>query len=385
MSETDSAPGSGSFVEMLSTDALFSSVGEADLFVLATRSKIRYLEPGEAIVVEGEPAESLFLLAEGSVEIVRQGEGETVHVLERLTAPTHFGESALVGGTRMATVRAVDRVMVAEVSVDDFRAVARERPGFADVLFQVMQSSADHLRRASDRAVEQLDRALAESRERMRIGRFLLLIIGGMTAVTTIVRIVGSSRDLGVPSTYVTVPLILVITLATVVYLRSVRMPLHVFGLTGRNAPRFALEGAVLTLPILLATLAYKAWLIQGTELPLIQALDPASPPRPLWLIGAYAVFVPFQELLIRGVGQGLLRSFLTSPRAGIEANVGANAIFLSAHLYISIQMSVVAFICGLYWGWMFERQRSLVGASVSHLLVGLFALQFVGLPGVAG
>jgi hypothetical protein len=59
VSETDSAPGSGSFVEMLSTDALFSSVGEADLFVLATRSKIRYLEPGEAIVVEGEPAESL--------------------------------------------------------------------------------------------------------------------------------------------------------------------------------------------------------------------------------------------------------------------------------------------------------------------------------------
>lgn len=385
MTEAEHEHGSSAFLELLSTDVLFSSVGEADLFVLATRSKVRYFDEGEAIVTEGEEARSLFLLVEGEVEIVRRGEGDTVHVLERLSAPTHFGESALVGGARMATVRAVDPVMVAEVSVEDFMAVARERPGFADVLFQVMQSSADHLRRASDRAVEQLDRALAESRERMRIGRFLLLIIGGMTAVTTIVRIVGSRRDLGVPSTYFTVPLILVITLATVVYLRSVRMPLHVFGLTRRDAPRFALEGAVLTLPLLIGTLLYKAWLIQGTELPLIQALDPASPPKPLWLLAVYAVFVPFQELLIRGVGQGLLRSFLTSPRAAVEANVGANAIFLSAHLYISVQMSVVAFLCGLYWGWMFERQRSLVGASVSHLLVGVFALHFVGLPGVAG
>jgi membrane protease YdiL (CAAX protease family) len=33
----------------------------------------------------------------------------------------------------------------------------------------------------------------------------------------------------------------------------------------------------------------------------------------------------------------------------------------------------------GLFWGWMFARQRSIVGVTVSHIVVGLWANFLVG------
>ena len=39
----------------------------------------------------------------------------------------------------------------------------------------------------------------------------------------------------------------------------------------------------------------------------------------------------------------------------------------------------MVVFVTGLFWGWLYSRQHSLVGVSVSHLLLGLTALEIVG------
>jgi CRP/FNR family cyclic AMP-dependent transcriptional regulator len=39
-----------------------------------------------------------------------------------------------------------------------------------------------------------------------------------------------------------------------------------------------------------------------------------------------------------------------------------------------------VAFFTGLFWGWLYARQRGLVGVSVSHVLLGMWALDVVDL-----
>jgi membrane protease YdiL (CAAX protease family) len=98
------------------------------------------------------------------------------------------------------------------------------------------------------------------------------------------------------------------------------------------------------------------------------------------WLALAYVLFVPFQELIYRGGVQGALEHFLTGRWRSWMAILGSNVIFSAGHLYISAGLAATAFVAGLFWGWLYSRQRGLAGVSVSHVLLGFFAFEVVGL-----
>jgi CRP/FNR family cyclic AMP-dependent transcriptional regulator len=91
-------------------------------------------------------------------------------------------------------------------------------------------------------------------------------------------------------------------------------------------------------------------------------------------------VFAPFQELIYRGGVQGPLSHFLTGRGRSWLAIIGANIIFSAAHLYVSPGLAVMAFLAGLFWGWLYARQRGLIGVSVSHILLGFWAFEVVDL-----
>jgi membrane protease YdiL (CAAX protease family) len=57
-----------------------------------------------------------------------------------------------------------------------------------------------------------------------------------------------------------------------------------------------------------------------------------------------------------------------------------ANALFAATHTHISPWFSLMAFVTGLMWGWLYARQRSLLGVFVSHTLVGIWAVKVLGL-----
>jgi membrane protease YdiL (CAAX protease family) len=48
--------------------------------------------------------------------------------------------------------------------------------------------------------------------------------------------------------------------------------------------------------------------------------------------------------------------------------------------LYVSPGLALTAFVAGLFWGWLYARQRSLVGVSISHVLLGFWAFEVVDL-----
>jgi membrane protease YdiL (CAAX protease family) len=81
---------------------------------------------------------------------------------------------------------------------------------------------------------------------------------------------------------------------------------------------------------------------------------------------------------------QTALEMFLATRRRRLSAILVSNLIYAVAHLHISLAFAAASFAAGLAWGWLFARQRSLVGVTVSHLLTGLFVLFVLG-SGIAG
>ncbi len=123
----------------------------------------------------------------------------------------------------------------------------------------------------------------------------------------------------------------------------------------------------------------------------LLQLLFPASGEKigavyatksqlPHWLIAVLLVGIiaPAEEIFWRGFIQKRLVA-ATSPRFGLLL---ATSIYTLVHLWAGNPVLLLAaFVCGLIWGWLYQRSGSLSGPIFSHVLwdVSIFILLPLG------
>ena len=224
---------------------------------------------------------------------------------------------------------------------------------------------------------------------RSAMGQFTLLLILAYSLYTWVLGTVTEVKQALGRSELVTVPVILVCVAILFVFMKTSGYPPRFFGITLKNARRDIQEALLLTLPWLALTVALKVWLVAEVPVmhgePVFQMFASATPEMQAsrfnpWLALAYIVFAPFQELIYRGGLQGALAHFLTGRWRVWLAILGSNTIFSAAHLYVSPALAVTAFVAGIFWGWLYARQRGLAGVSVSHLLLGFGAFEVVDL-----
>ena len=105
---------------------LFAGLGEEMLAELAQASRVKTYGNGEAIVRQGEPGESMFVIGSGAATVVLEPDRREVAVLGR---GGYFGEmSMLTGDLRTATVLARGDTRVFEISAELFRRLAGSHP-----------------------------------------------------------------------------------------------------------------------------------------------------------------------------------------------------------------------------------------------------------------
>ena len=128
---------------------VFDGVPDEDINRLLAGSTMRMLDIGEVLIVEGEEAQTAYLILDGVVEIVRSaGDGDVV------VATRHAGElvgemALLMESRRGATVRAQTPVSVIEITSDSFQSVLASRPETAismlRTIWERLQSAEAHL------------------------------------------------------------------------------------------------------------------------------------------------------------------------------------------------------------------------------------------------
>ena len=95
-------------------------------------------DAGALIVEEGQEGESFYVIVEGHVEILRDGE-----VLNTLGPGQFFGEVALLGHTeRNATVRAATPVRLLVLGARGFRSLIGRYPGVFDQVVTALDARA---------------------------------------------------------------------------------------------------------------------------------------------------------------------------------------------------------------------------------------------------
>ncbi len=119
---------------MLSTP-LFQGFSEQDLAAVIHDLELVTFAPGDILVAEGAPGDSLFILSTGSVKAyVRNPKGHYVRV-HTLVEGDFFGEiSVLTGKPRTATLVAATSCEVLELRKDKLDALTRTHPQVREVL-----------------------------------------------------------------------------------------------------------------------------------------------------------------------------------------------------------------------------------------------------------
>ena len=90
----------------VASSALFSHLSEEELSGIVDSSTLQTFSAGEAIISEGEPVKSLYIVASGEVHVSTNALGRDVD-LQTLQAGSYFGEVSLMSGKNAtATVEA---------------------------------------------------------------------------------------------------------------------------------------------------------------------------------------------------------------------------------------------------------------------------------------
>jgi len=383
----------------LSSAALLQGLSPTDRRSLANLVELRRFAPGETIVAEGSHSPLLFVLREGRAEVRRRGaDGVSSFVVATLGAGESVGEIRLVhpDAAASATVVAATSVSAWAIELEPLLRDADELPVRAALFRNLAEILVERLRRSTGVALESMQAEAASARMRAAAGHSLVTqftFIGGYILVVSLLQ---TLRPADRPEqSWTSASGIVAAAFTSVVLVRGSGLPRAAFGLTLDGWRRHAAEGALLSLPIMALILALKWWLLQGVaHLPGARLFhwDAVLRDRPFSLgfyvasLVAYLALCPAQELFCRSGLQGSLHIFRPG-RGAIDwsAILVSNLLFAAMHTHIGFGFAVAAFVPGLFWGWLFSRQRSLVGAAVSHTLIGVWSLHIVGVQDVVG
>ncbi len=140
-------------LDLISRLSLFAELTDGERRALAAELSDAPYVAGDVISREGDVSDSLFILASGRVEILRDGLGERKRLAEQI-APNHFGEMGLLTGqARSATVIARDDVLCYRLEKRGFDAILKARPQIAEALSLVLAER----QAANDATLQALD------------------------------------------------------------------------------------------------------------------------------------------------------------------------------------------------------------------------------------
>jgi signal transduction histidine kinase len=145
-------------IERFYDNRLFEGVDAEIIERIAPKIGVLRKKPGEIIFREGEPGNSLYLVGQGCVKIVKAAEGIDHEILDYVDQGNFFGATALLAGEpHSTTATAVEPALVGALTEDTFQKILELSPGrlhmnFLRAVTARVRSANTHFMRETMRA-----------------------------------------------------------------------------------------------------------------------------------------------------------------------------------------------------------------------------------------
>ncbi len=343
----------------------------------------RRLAPGECAIREGEPNDSLVLVLSGHLRAER-GADTGNFVLVHLGPGDCGGEmSALTGGSASASVRAVTEASVALLPPERLH---REATGSVAVRLAEL---VIHRLSAIDARLEEKRRHARDAMElRLRSAIFASKLLGCLSGYILLVGAAGPLAAYWPPQVLVSAFFIVAFFGAAWAFVTRVSN-LQRYGMAPRTAGVDTLRGLWYTIPVLVAVLLAKIAFVtthpgHAWFQPLFGLRGTTDTGWTAWVcyVAGYAALSYAQEV-VRCAIQGCIADYL---RGGDQPDrwrsiALSSLLFGATHVHLSLTFAVLAALGGVWWGWLYQRERSFWTVAASHAVAGVWAIFIVGVP----
>ncbi len=142
--------------EVLAESTLFSNLLMPELSMLSDLFTMHSYKPGDVVFAHGEVGDSLYVIAEGAVEVMAPNQKGEMHAIAQLASPQFFGEMSLLDKeVRSATIKAVKPTKLLKLSNENLHTFAKNyRNGFTWVVVNIAREMSSRLREANRRLAE---------------------------------------------------------------------------------------------------------------------------------------------------------------------------------------------------------------------------------------
>jgi|GEM_PF-524862 len=348
------------------------------------------LKKNQILMHQGDPADSFFIVLKGKLRATKHVKKKTIeHLMGYLRGGEIIGEMAIIENVpRTVTLKATQSTTVLEFKIDQIQ----QFPEIYNKLSIFLgKRTAQRLRYLTDVTVKSMEKELQEAKKHNALG-LLMVTVFSLICVYMISQRFLENLAIKLPvTTIISAPMVIIIVVIMVWVMKKSGYPWKTFGIRFKNWRYHCVEAIGLSIPVIIVLMISKwiviHWILKDPSIPLI---DPKSSvpinmkfSLPLYLgsLLVYIIIAPLQELIARGALQSGFYVFLL----GSEKNrtwiaiIISNLIFSLPHLYESPYFAVIVLVPGIFWGWLFARQKTLVGVSVSHIFIGVWMVFVVG------
>lgn len=383
-------------IETLKKTKIFSSLTSEQLSLLAATATEITLPENEVFLHENEISDEVYIIYEGEVEVFRKNPTSENHLqINILPAGSIIGEISLLDNApRSAFVRTMKPSKLLALSIKKIQQLRDDNdPAKNSIYFKIVENLGKNLattiRNTNTVILNSLSQELITTKARVTLSIVVILICLIMSFYTLdldLLKYIQARSGLGT-ETFLTIATALVGI--GLYFVKNAGYPLSLFGLTLRNWRPALREAILFTLPILAFLVLIKWLMIKYVstwhdrslfELFAMADLKSAYTTLVFTNLATYIIFVPLQELIVRGSLQGPLQEILSSPHRRLYAILISNILFGTLHTHISVLLSLPVFLLGLFWGWLYSRNQTLLGVIVSHWLVGIWAIFIVNI-----
>jgi CheY-like chemotaxis protein/membrane protease YdiL (CAAX protease family) len=383
---------------------LLNSLKHSELELLGRQARTIHYSGGEVIDGEVFGTTRLPLISMGEAEFLQPTElpdGEVVeHRVAHLEAGNALGTFNFMNladdykHPKVRTIRATDAVVLEFDDPDPNSALRKIK---LKVEFAIGQILTRRVSYADKSLAMVLTQQLAESRVKRTAGGYVILMFVLLAIYTLGMRTLLDIELKGSARTISSVVMILTFLVPFIIMLRKGSIKAVDLGLTFRGAGTAVRDALFMSSIFIGVLVACKFLLVTFAEeysgrstFALSQDFARLTPTGDIdWIFYAsnvviYALFVPVQEIIARCGIQSLLVEFLygSDRRRAVIAIIVSNFVFAAAHTHLNVGFALATFAGGLFFGWLFHRNRSIVGVSVSHFMIGGAALFALGLEG---
>ena len=150
----------GRIHSLITFSPLFENFNLTEVTLLSQFMQVYRTEPGAEIIREGETADFLVFLIEGTIEVFKQDKSNAPRLIALIGPGQSFGEMSMIDGEpRFASCVAGEACTIALLSRDSLARIILEQTTLgAKILMELVLMLSQRLRRTSSKLIDYMDR-----------------------------------------------------------------------------------------------------------------------------------------------------------------------------------------------------------------------------------